>query len=118
MNRSISRLLAFLLLLGLAANWRQVLWVFGIRDPLGLTVGVTWLALVIASVVGLSMIRRFGAYSLIVLAVFSTLMLSIPLFPGMHAVGLRGPTALTVWNLVALLCGVAVLRLSQQRLRN
>lgn len=112
-RRQISRVLAILLLMGLVANWRQVLWVFRIRDTLGLLVGATWLALVIATVVGLSMVRSWGAYSLFVLAVFSTIMLSTPLFPGMHALGLRGPIALTIWNLMAVLGGVVVLRMTR-----
>ena len=108
-RRTVSRVIAVLLLIGLVANWRLALWVFGVREPLGLLVGVTWLALVIATVVGLSMGRRWGAYSLLALAPFSTVMLSAPLFPGMHLVGLKGPIALAAWNLVALLSGVAVL---------
>ncbi len=109
-RRSISRVLGLLLLMGLIANWRLALLVFRIRNPLGLLVGVTWLALVIATLVGLSRVQRWGAYSLLVLAPFSTVMLATPLFPGMHLVGLGGPIALAVWNLVALLGGVAVLR--------
>jgi hypothetical protein len=109
-RRSISRVLAILLLVGLAANWRLALSVFRIRDPLGLLVGVMWLGLTVATVVGLSRVRRWGAYTLLVLAPFSTVMLATPLLPGMHLVGLRGPLALAIWNLVALVCGVVVLR--------
>jgi len=109
-RRTISRVLAIVLFVGLAANWRLVLWVFRIRDPLGFLVGVTWLGLVVATLVGLSRVRRWGAYTLLVLAPFSTVMLATPLLPGMHVVGLRGPLALAIWNLVALLCGVLVLR--------
>jgi hypothetical protein len=100
--------LAGLLLIGLIANWQIVFWVFRIRELLGLLVGVTWLTLVIAAVVGLARIRRSGVYSLLVLAPFSTVMLSVPLLPGMRLVGLDGPIALAAWNLVALLGGVAV----------
>jgi len=111
-RRTISRVLAALLLIGLAFNWRLVLWVFGIREPIALLVGVVWLALVVATIVGLARGRRWGAACLLVLAPFSTVMLATPLLPGMHAVGLKGPLALTIWNLVALLGGLIVLRTS------
>ncbi len=109
-RRSISWVLAALLLLGLIENWRIVLWVFRVREPLGLLVGLTWLALVVSSVVGLFRVRKWGAYSLLVLAVFSTGMLSTSLFPGMHVAGLGGPLALTLWNLMAAIGGVLLLR--------
>jgi hypothetical protein len=111
-RRTISRVLAALLLIGLAFNWRVVLWVFRIRDPIGLAVGVMWLVLVVSTILGLSRGRRWGAGCLLVLAPFSTVMLSTPLLPGMHAVGLKGPVALAIWNLVALLGGLMVLRTS------
>ena len=109
-RRGISRVLAALLLVGLAFNWRLVLWVFRIREPIGLVVGLTWLALVVVTIIGLARGRRWGAVCLLVLAPFSTVMLSTPLLPGMHAVGLRGPVALVIWNLLALLGGLIVLR--------
>jgi len=111
-RRTISRVLAALLILGLAFNWRLVLWVVRIREPVGLLVGVIWMVLVLATIAGLAQGRRWGAGCLLVLAPFSTIMLSTPLLPGMHAVGLKGPLALTVWNLVALLGGLIVLRTS------
>ena len=109
-RRAVGWALAALLLLGLAVNWRLVLWVFRVRDPLGLAVGLLWLALIIISVIGLSQARRWGAYTLIVLAPLSTVMLAAPLLPGMNVVGLRGPLALVVWNAVALVGGLVVLR--------
>ena len=109
-RRAISWVLAALLLLGLAVNWRLALWVLGVRDPLGLVVGVSWLALLLTSVIGLSRVRRWGAYTLIVLAPLSTVMLAAPLLPGMHVVGLKGPLGLVVWNVVALLGAIIVLR--------
>jgi hypothetical protein len=113
-SRRISQLLAALLLIGLIANWRLVVWAFSIREPIGLFVGITWLALVIAALVGLSTVRRWGAYTLLVLAVFSTIALSTPLFPGMHPLGLKGPIALAFWNLVPLVGAVALLRLRRK----
>jgi hypothetical protein len=109
-RRSFSQGLAALLLIGLAANWRVVLWIVSVRLSTGLVLGAIWLALVIATVVGLGRVRRWGAYTLIVLAGFSTVAFSTPLFPGMHMVGFKGPIALTVWNLVALLSGIVILR--------
>jgi hypothetical protein len=46
----------------------------------------------------------------LVLAPFSTVMLATPLFPGMHLLGLKGPIALTGWNLLALAAAIVVLR--------
>jgi|SRR5213592_2339401 len=109
-RRSIGRLLAALLLVGFLENWRIPLWALRVRDPVGLLVGVTWLALLAASVVGLWSVRRWGAYSLLVLAPFSTVMLATPLLPAMHLVGLKGPLALALWNLVALVGAVVALR--------
>jgi hypothetical protein len=111
-RRTISRVLAALLVIGLAFNWSLVVWVFRIREPIGLLVGVTWLVLVVGTIVGLARGRRWGAGCLLVLAPFSTMMLATPLLPGMHAVGLKGPLALAVWNLIALLGGLFVLRAS------
>jgi hypothetical protein len=108
-KRSISRVLAALLLAGLLENWRLVAWVAGARDLLLLLVGVTWLALVVVSVVGLLRARRWGAYMVLVLAPFSTVMLATPLFPGMHLLGLKGPIALAGWNLLALGAAIVVL---------
>jgi hypothetical protein len=112
MNRpNISRLLGALIFVGLVANWRLAPWTFRVQDPIGGLVGLTWLGLAIVSVVGLLRVRRWGAYCLLVLAPFSTIMLATPLFPGMHLVGLRGPVALVIWNLAALVSGVALLRM-------
>ena len=117
-RRRISLALAVLLLMGLVANWRLVFWVFRIGDPLGLLIGITWLLLVLATVVGLASSRRWGAFGLLLLAPFSTVLLASPLFPGMQLVGLRGPLALALWNLVALLSGVAILRIPHVPERN
>ena len=103
-------MLAALLFIGLLVNWRLVVWVLRVRDVWGIVVGVTWLALTLASVVGLARARRWGAYSLLVLAPFSTAMLATPLLPGVDLVGLRGPVALVVWNAIALVGAVLVLR--------
>ena len=112
MNRlRIGQILAVLLLIGLAANWRLALWVFRVQDRLGLVIGAAWLVLVILTVAGLASGLRWAAFTLFVLAVFSTAALSIPLFPGMHIVGLRGPIALAAWNFVPLLAGVIFLRI-------
>src|SRR4051812_36766497 len=89
-RRTLSHVLGALLLVGLAENWRLALWTFRIRELLGILVGLTWWVLTIASLVGLFRVRRWGAYSFLVLAPFSTIMLGTPLFPGMHLVGLRG----------------------------
>jgi len=107
---SISRALAALLLAGLLENWRLVVWVATVRDLLSVLVGVTWLGLVIASLIGLFRARRWGAYMVVVLALFSTVMLAIPLFPAMHLLGLKGPIALAVWNLLAVAFAIVVLR--------
>src|SRR5207249_2224430 len=104
------RLLAVLLLIGLLDNWRIPIWALRVQDPVGLLVGVTWLALLVASVVGLWRVQRRGAYSLLVLAPFSTVLLATPLLPAMHLVGLKGPLALALWNLVALVGAVVALR--------
>jgi hypothetical protein len=109
-RRSIAQVLAVLLFIGLLENWRTVLWVFRIRDSLGLLVGVTWLALVLGSVIGLFRAKQWGVFSLLVLVPFATVMLGIPVFPGMHLIGLRGPLALAAWNIIALLGAVAVVR--------
>lgn len=109
-RRAVSWLLAALLLVGLVVNWRLALWVFRVRDPLGLAVGLSWLALILVSTIGLIQVRRWGAYALIILAPLSTVMLAAPLWPGMHVVGLTGPLGLAVWNAVALVGGLFVLR--------
>lgn len=109
-RRTISRALAVLLLAGLLANWRLALWMFRVRDPVGAAIGVSWLALIIVSVIGLLRVRRWGVYCLFALAPLSTAMLAAPLLPGMQVVGLRGPLALVAWNAAALVGGVVVLR--------
>jgi hypothetical protein len=108
--RILSRILAALLLVGLLFNWRLVAWVFRVRDVLGIVVGVTWLVLTLAGVIGLARARRWGAYSLLVLAPLSTVMLATPLLPGIDLVGGRGPVALVAWNAIALVGAVLVLR--------
>lgn len=102
-RRQISQILAVLLLIGLAGNWRLAIWIVRTPEPPGLAVGVMWFGLVITTVIGLWRVHRWGAYTLIVLALFSTVALSTPLLPGMHLVGLSGPVALAAWNCLALL---------------
>jgi hypothetical protein len=111
LNRlSVSRILAALLLAGLVENWQLVAWLTGVRDWLSFLVGLTWLGLLIGSVIGLVRVRRWGIYLVFVLAPFSTIMLSTPLLPGMRLFGLRGPVALSAWNLLAVAIGIVVLR--------
>jgi hypothetical protein len=109
-NRNIGRILAVLLLGGVLENWCLVPWVSGARDLASLLIGVTWLGLTLAGVIGLVMTRRWGAYCVLLLAPFSTVLLATPLFPGMHLLGLRGPMALAGWNLFALVMAIVVLR--------
>ena len=107
---SISRVLAVLVSAGLLENWQLAAWVTSVRGLVPVLVGVTWLGLALASVIGLAMPRRWGAYTVLVLAPFSTVMLGAPLFPGMHLLGLKGPIALAAWNLLALAAAIVVLR--------
>jgi hypothetical protein len=106
---SIGRILAALLLAGFIENWRLIVWVFRVRD-IGSVVGAAWLGLVVASIMGLILGRRWGAKILFVLAPYSTVMLATPLLPGMDFFGFRGPIALALWNLLAIAAGVLVLR--------
>jgi hypothetical protein len=107
---SLTRALGVLLLAGLLENWRLVAWVIRVRGLVPLLVGVTWLGLSAAGVIGLLKARPWGAYTVLVLAPFSTIMLSTPLLPGMHLLGLKGPIALAGWNLLAFSMAILVLR--------
>lgn len=107
----VGQLVAALLLGTLVERWRLVTMVLYPQNIYVFLVGGTWLALVLASANGLFKGRRWGAYLLLVLAPFSTIMLSIPLVPGVSLLlGIQGPTTMIALNVAMLVAGVVLAR--------
>jgi hypothetical protein len=84
---ALSRALAIALCLSLVE--RAVLFRFAIAPAMGIQTSLTawamssaWLGLVILTIAGLAGGRKWGAYSLTLLSPFSTLLMSVPLLPG------------------------------------
>jgi hypothetical protein len=94
--RRLSQILAVLLLGSLAENWRLVAVVLYPRDATAFVLGGVWLGLVVGSGVGLLKQQRWGAYLLLLLAPYGTVMLATPLVPGVGLLGLASSRVLAL----------------------
>jgi len=83
MNRTLflTRILALLLVVALIAHWGLVPWFLGDPVSVGGFAFLTYLALSVASCVGLLRGRQWGFYSLYACVLFATIMLSVSFIP-------------------------------------
>jgi hypothetical protein len=101
--RRLGQVVAIVLVGVLIENWRLVTMVLYPRDAVVFLIGGTWLALLVASGAGLVQGKRWGAYTLMVLAPYSAALLATPLIPGIsQLLGIRGPFTVVALNVVVL----------------
>jgi hypothetical protein len=113
------RLLAVLLLGVVIDRWRllQILASPADSSALVLLVTLSWLGLLLASVVGLLGARRWGPVSLLLLVLVSTVFHGIPLVPGVSRLlpAAVRPGSVFILNLVVAAAAVLLLRSVQGR---
>jgi hypothetical protein len=104
--RRLAQVVAIVLLGALVANWRLVSLVLNPADATAFLVVAGWVGLLLASAIGLVQGKRWGAYALLALVPYSTILLSTPLIPAIDQLAtMRGWLPLTVVNLVVLMAG-------------
>jgi hypothetical protein len=102
--RRLAQVAALVLLGALIANWQLVGIMLHASEVILFLVCAGWLGLLLASTGGLVRGKRWGAYALLALVPYSTMLLGTPLIPGIdHLGGLRGWPLLAAPSLVELM---------------